>query len=83
MAAPDRFTTAVVVEATPTHCGFTPAETVTSWESLRGWLAGGTQPTPASMQDACNFIMAGGTPGPCRIDPTFVIPDMDGRIRPR
>jgi hypothetical protein len=23
------------------------------------------------------------TPGPCRIDPSFVIPDMDGRVPPR
>ena len=84
VAAPDLFTTAVVVEATPTHCGFTEAETVAPWESLRSWLAGGTQPTPASMQATCNFLMtSGGVPGPCRIDPTFVIPDPDGRFRPR
>lgn len=84
LAAPGLFTTAVVVEATPTHCGFTPAETIASWESLRGWLAGGPQPTPVSMQFTCSAIVAGGVaPGPCRIDPTFVIPDMDGRVRPR
>lgn len=83
IAAPDLFTAAVVVEATPTHCGFTSAETIASWESLRGWLAGGPQPTPSSMQSTCNAIVAGGVSGPCRIDPTFVIPDMDGRVRPR
>jgi hypothetical protein len=84
LAAPEMFTTAVVREATPTHCGFTPAETVASWESLRGWLAGGPQPTPASMQATCNFVMtSGGVAGPCRIDPSFVIPDIDGRFRPR
>ncbi len=83
VVAPDLFTTAVVVEATPSHCGFTQAETVASWESLRGWLAGAPQPTPASMQSTCNLVMAGGISGPCRIDPSFVIPDPDGRIRPR
>jgi hypothetical protein len=35
------FTAAVAVEAMPTHCGFTNAEVVASWESLRGWVAGG------------------------------------------
>lgn len=84
VAAPDRFTTAVVVESTPTHCGFTAAETVAAWESLRGWLAGFPQPTPASMQATCNVIAGSGmADGPCRIDPSFVIPDLDGRIRPR
>jgi hypothetical protein len=81
---PANFTAAVAVESTPTHCGFTPAETVASWESLRGWLAGSPQPTPASMQITCNAIVAGGmAAGPCRINPAFVIPDMDGRVRPR
>ena len=82
----DKFTVGVVVEAAPTHCGFTAAELVAGWESLRGWLAGAPQPTAASLQGTCQFIEAtqgGFFPGPCRIDPTFVIPDMDGRIAPR
>jgi hypothetical protein len=84
LVSPDLFTTAIVIEATPTHCGFTSAETVASWESLRGWLAGGPQPTPTSMQSTCNAVAAGGmAAGPCRIDPAFVIPDPDRRIRPR
>ncbi|PYQ17378.1 MAG: hypothetical protein DMF79_17540 [Acidobacteria bacterium] len=75
-------TTAVVVEAVPSHCGFTPAEAVAGWEALRGWVAGGPQPTAAAIQGLC-AALAPSVGGPCRIDPTFVIPDMDGRIRPR
>jgi hypothetical protein len=77
-----KFTSAVVVEAVPTHCGFTPAEIVAGWESLRAWVAGLGQPTPASLQGAC-LLAAPTVGGPCRIDPTFVIPDIDTRIRPR
>lgn len=79
---PGNFTTAVVVEAVPTHCEFTAAEVVASWESLRGWLAGGPQPTPATIQGTC-LAVAPIVGGACRINPAFVIPDMDSRIRPR
>ena len=72
----------IVVEATPSHCGFTGAETVAGWEALRGWLAGAPKPSAASMQGLCGVI-SGGAPGQCRIDPSFVVPDMDGRVRPR
>lgn len=75
-------TTAIVVEDVPSHCGFTDAEGAAGWETLRTWVAGGPQPTPESIQATC----LGLEPifgGPCRIDPTFVVPDMDGRIRPR
>jgi hypothetical protein len=82
VASPEDFTTAVVREDVPSHCGFTAAEAVAAWESLRAWLAGAPQPTPSSMQFACNML-TDTFPGPCRIDPSFVIPDMDGRIRPR
>jgi hypothetical protein len=82
----DNLTVGVAVEADPTHCGFSPAELVAGWESLRGWLAGAPQPTAASLQGTCQVIEATQGAlfsGPCRIDPTFVIPDMDGRIAPR
>jgi hypothetical protein len=75
-------TTAIVDEAGNTHCGFTPSETAAGWESLRGWVAGGPQPTAAGIQGLCGFI-SGGAPGQCRINPAFVVPDMDGRIHPR
>ena len=74
--------TAVAVESAPTHCSFSNAETAASWESLRAWVAGGPQPTAAGIQALC-LALAPTVGGPCRIDPAFVIPDMDGRIRPR
>ncbi len=73
----------IVSEFEPTHCGFTQAELIGGWEALRGWLAGGMQPSAAVLQGTCLGVQAAGFPGPCRIDPTFVIPDMDGRIAPR
>ena len=79
-------TVGVAVEAAPTHCGFSPAELVAGWESLRGWLAGAPQPTAASLQGTCQFVEAtlgAFFPGPCRIDPTYEIADMDDRIAPR
>lgn len=82
----DHLSVGVVVEAAPTHCGFTPAELVAGWESLRGWLAGAPQPTATTLQGTCQFIEATQGAifsGPCRIDPSFAIPDMDGRIAPR
>jgi hypothetical protein len=84
-AVPDgNFTYGIVVEDVPSHCGFTEAEVVAAWETLRGWVAGLPQPAPADLQAACESIVAGGlAPGPCRIDPGFVTPDLSGRVRPR
>lgn len=76
-------TTAIVVEDEPSHCGFNDAEGLAGWESLRAWVDGGPQPTAASIQATCFALMSPAFPGPCRIDPTFVIPEMDERIRPR
>jgi hypothetical protein len=75
-------TTAIVVEAAPTHCGFTGAEVVAGWEALRGWAYGGPQPSAPTIQGICMAVqpLFGG---PCRIDPAFVVPDLDTRIRPR
>ena len=84
LAPPDNFTAAVVVEATPTHVGFTQAEAVAAWESLRAWLEGAPQPGAVSIQGLCSTLVAGGlAAGPCRFDPTFVIQDLSTRIRPR
>ncbi|MEM7588352.1 MAG: hypothetical protein AAF560_33500 [Acidobacteriota bacterium] len=81
---PENLTVAVVVEDTPSHCGFTDAETLAGWEALRAWIAGSTQPTASTIQSGCEDLMNGGTAeGPCRFDPGYVIPDMDGRVRPR
>jgi hypothetical protein len=86
VAPASNFTVSVAIEEVPTHCGNNPAEIVASWESMRGWAAGATpQPTAADIQGLCQFIDATNPlfPGPCRIDPNFVIPDMDGRVPPR
>jgi hypothetical protein len=79
---PANLTTAIVVETVPSHCGFTGAELVAGWEALRGWVTGGPQPSAAAIQGLCQAV-APTFGGPCRIDPTFVVPDMDGRVRPR
>jgi hypothetical protein len=75
-------TTAVAVEAVPSHCNFTSAEVVAGWETLRGWVAGLPHPSAASIQGLCT-VLAPTVGGPCRIDPTFVVPNMDARVRPR
>jgi hypothetical protein len=79
---PANITVAVVNEAGNTHCGFTGAELVSGWESLRGWVATGTQPSVAVIQGTC-LAVEGIFGGPCRYDPAFVIPNLDGRVPPR
>jgi hypothetical protein len=77
-------TTAIVTESAPTHCGFTDAEGAAAWEALRGWIAGAPQPSAADIQATCEFLEAFGlADGPCRYDPGYAIPDMDGRVPPR
>ena len=80
----DNLTVAIVVEAAPTHCGFSEAEGIAGWESLKLWIAGSPQPNAAVLQATCVTIAGRGlASGPCRFNPSFVIPDMDGRIAPR
>ncbi len=77
-------TVGIVVEETPSHCDFSDAEVQAAWEALRAWVDGGSQPTAASLQAVCQGLVAVGTAsGPCRYDPAFVVPDLDGRVRPR
>ncbi len=79
-----KFTVGIIVEDEPSHCDFSEAETVAAWESLRGWVAGAPQPTAANLQTTCQGLELGGlAAGPCRIDPNYVIPSIDDRIRPR
>jgi len=81
---PQNLTVGIVVEDAPTHCGFSEAEVVAAWETLRAWVGGFPQPTAADLQASCLGLEAVGlAEGPCRIDPTFVVPDLDGRVRPR
>ncbi len=77
-------TVAVVVEDSPSHCDFSDAEVLAAWEALRAWVAGSPQPTASSLQSDCEALVAASTAaGPCRIDPAFVVPDLDGRVPPR
>ncbi len=80
---PTNFSLAVALETTPSHCGFSPAEIIAGWESLRGWVDGAPQPSAASILGTCQQATAFGIPGPCRFDPGFVLPGIDGRFRPR
>jgi hypothetical protein len=75
-------TVAVVNEAGNTHCGFTGAELAAGWETLRGWVATDAQPSVAAIQGTC-LAIEGIFGGPCRYDPSFVIPNMDIRVPPR
>ena len=74
-------TVAVVNEAGNSHCGFNGVERIAAWEELRDWIAGGAQPTAQDIQDRCLSIAP--IPTQCRIDPAFVISDMDTRVAPR
>jgi hypothetical protein len=76
-------TVAIVNEAGNTHCGFTEAEIVSGWEALRAWVDGAPQPSATDIQNTCLVLEGLGAGGPCRYDPSFVIPDMDVRIPPR
>ena len=71
-------TVAIVNEEGNTHCGYSAAEIIAGWESLRGWVYGEPQPTVESIQATCEALG-----GPCRYDPDFVIPNMDDRTPPR
>ena len=82
VVASDQLSVGILVEDVPTHCGFSVAETAAGWESLRAWLGGAPQPNAAVLQGTC-LAVAGGDPTQCRYDPSFVIPDMDGRIPAR
>jgi hypothetical protein len=73
-------TTAIVDEAGNSHCGFTSPELVAGWEELRDWIGGGPQPTAQDVQDRCLTL---GPPAQCRVNPAYVLNDMDTRIPPR
>jgi hypothetical protein len=76
-------TLAIVDEAGNTHCGFTEAEIVSGWEALRAWVAGAPQPSATDIQNTCLVLEGLGALGPCRIDPSYVLGNLDTRIPPR
>ena len=77
------FSLAIVDEAGNTHCGFTEAEIVSGWESLRSWVGGAPQPSASDIQNTCLVLQGLGAGGPCRFDPAYVVADMDTRVPPR
>jgi hypothetical protein len=79
----ENLTLAVVDEAGNTHCGFTEAEIVSGWEALRAWTNGAPQPSPTDIQNTCLVLEGLGAGGPCRIDPSYVLGNLDTRIPPR
>lgn len=80
---PGQLTSALVNEATPSHCGFSLAEGEASWEALRGWIDGQPQPQVSDIQTTCMAAMAAGIAGPCRYDADIVVPGFDSQVRPR
>ncbi|MFT3790583.1 MAG: hypothetical protein QM741_05815 [Rudaea sp.] len=78
-----QLTSALVDEASPTHCGFNTAEGVAAWEALRGWIAGAKQPGVADLQTGCQSAVAGGVKGPCRFDASLEPPSFDSQVAPR
>jgi len=69
----NQLSTAIVVEEEPSHCGFSDAEGLAAWNSLRGWLENNTQPSAADIQANCQ---AGNSDAQqCRFDPNFAIPE--------
>jgi len=80
----DQLVAAVAVERAPSHCGFTAAEGLASWESLLAWVNGAAQPDAADVHELCESIVdLGLAPGPCRIDPDFEIGVLSDRILAR
>ncbi len=82
LVPPENLTVAIAVESEPSHCGFTAAEVLGAWATLLEWVDGEAQPAAADLQASCQSFTA-IVPGPCRIDPAFVVPGLDERIRPR
>jgi len=83
--APEAQVASVIVdEDEPTHCGFSEAEGVAGWESLRGWLLGQAKPDADSLQQSCGQLVASGqVDGPCRFDPAPRLMPFDSIVRPR
>ncbi len=69
----ERLVSAIVAEDAPTHCTFTIAEGLASWQALRAWRAGAPKPSVASLQTACTALVGAGAAGPCRIDANAAI----------
>ncbi len=74
---------ALVHESQPSHCGFTQAELVAGWETLRAWTAGGPAPSADTLQSSCVAAQQQGVDGACRLQPPHDVPAYDTQVRPR
>lgn len=81
---PAQLTSAIVVEETPSHCGFSPAEGLAGWEALRAWKDGAAQPDAADLLKTCIDLVGDGyAEGACRFDPDAQVLPFDAVVRPR
>jgi len=78
---PANLTTVIVKEKKASHCEFSPGEVLAGWEALRDWIDTGEQPTARDIQETCKAIPGFGEI--CRIDPDYILPNANIRMRPR
>lgn len=71
---------AVVRESSPSHCGFSRAELLAAFATLRDWIDNQQRPTVDELQLRCQ-AQAGSER--CAYDPTYQIAALDTRIRAR
>ena len=69
----DQLTTAIVVEAEASHCGFSMDEGAAAWNQLLAWSAGAAQPDAQDIQESCQA--ANSDPDQCRFDVNFQLGD--------
>ncbi|MFK7863771.1 MAG: hypothetical protein AB8B95_06030 [Pseudohongiellaceae bacterium] len=69
LVPPSQYSSVVVVEDEPSHCGFTENEVVSAWNSLRGWVEGADQPSANVIKQRC--LMDNGNDELCRFDPNY------------
>ena len=71
---------ALVNESTGSHCGFTDAELLASWDELYAWTRGAAKPTPASLNSRC---AVSGSAAECRYGSAEALAPLSTRIRER
>ncbi|MBD8528058.1 hypothetical protein [Pseudomarimonas arenosa] len=71
---------AVVREAAPSHCGFSRAELLAAFSSLRDWIDSEQRPTVAELQSRCQ---AGAGSERCAYDADYQVAPLSSRIRAR
>lgn len=74
--------TALVVEDTPTHCGFRDAEFLAGFDALEDWMDGAPEPNAAALDARCEDLTA-TLGGECRFADASGVASYDARIAPR